>query len=104
MRGEVDITLISESKIDDSFPTNQFLISGFSNPNRKDRDGNGGGILFYARHDIPSKRLSNSQSPCEIKYENLIIEMNLHKKEWLIGGSYNPCLQINNTRSYKLLE
>ena len=90
VRGTVDIMLISESKIDDSFPTNQFLIPGFSTPYRKDRDGKGGGVLLYVRQDIPSKCLNYSHSHCEKKKENLFIEINLHKKKWLIGGSYNP--------------
>ena len=87
VRGAVDIMLISESKINDSFPTNQFLIPGFSTPYRKDRDGKGGGILLYVRQDIPSKRLNYSHSHCEKKYENLFIEINLYKKKWSIGGS-----------------
>ena len=88
VRGMVDIMLISESKIDDSFPSNQFLIPGFSTSYRKDRDGKGGGLLLYVRQDIPSVNYSHSH--CEKKYENLFIEINLHKKKWLIGGSYNP--------------
>ena len=35
--GIIDIMLISESKIDCSFPTGQFIIPGFSPPYRKDR-------------------------------------------------------------------
>ena len=35
--GKVDIFLISETKIDDIFPTSQFLISGYSNVYRLDR-------------------------------------------------------------------
>ena len=90
VRGKVDILLITESKIDDSFPTNQFLIPGFSIPFRKDRNGNGGGILLYARNDIPSKMISNNNPPFENNYENIFIEINLYKKRWLIGCSYNP--------------
>ena len=81
--------LISESKIDGSFPTAQFLIPGFSTPYRKDRNGNGGGILLYVRNDIPSKLLKNIHPP-EIKFGNMFIEITQHKKKWLIGGSYNP--------------
>ena len=35
--GNIDILMISETKIDESFPTSQFIISGFSSPLRLDR-------------------------------------------------------------------
>ena len=47
VRGNVDILLISETKIDDSFPLTQFLIEGFTTPHRLDQNGSGGGILVY---------------------------------------------------------
>ena len=43
--------LISETKIDDSFPTEQFLIPTFSEPHRLDRNENSGGLLLYVRED-----------------------------------------------------
>ena len=51
----LDILLISETKLDDSFPSAQFLLDGFSKPYRLDRCSNGGGILLYIRDDIPSR-------------------------------------------------
>ena len=53
--GNIDILLISETKIDESFPPSQFFIPGFSTPFRYDRSGNAGGLLFYVRQDIPAK-------------------------------------------------
>ena len=53
--GNIDILLISETKIDESFPSSQFFIPGFSTPFRYDRSGNAGGLLFYVRQDIPAK-------------------------------------------------
>ena len=53
----IDMFLISETKLDDSFPSAQFLIKGFSAPYRVDRNSKGGGLLFYIREDIPSKIL-----------------------------------------------
>ena len=43
----IDILLISETKIDESFPNAQFRMNGFSEPNRIDRNSNGGGLLLY---------------------------------------------------------
>ena len=70
----IDIFLISETKLDDSFPTAQFLIKGFSAPYRCDRNSKGGGLLLYIREDIPSKILTYS-SNCAI--ETLLVEINL---------------------------
>ena len=36
--GKIDILVITESKLDESFPTNQFLTEGFSLPFLRDRD------------------------------------------------------------------
>ena len=49
----IDILLISETKLDHSFPSTQFLIKGFSASYRFDRNSKGGGLLFYIREDIP---------------------------------------------------
>ena len=70
----MDILLISETKLDDSFPTAQFL----------DRCSNGGGILLYIRDDITSRLLSISN-----KTESIFAEINFSKKKWLICASYN---------------
>ena len=83
----IDIFLISETKLDYSFSTAQFLIKGFSAPYSFDRNSKGGGLLFYIREDIPSKILTYS-SNCDI--ETLLVEINLRKRKWLLNGSYNP--------------
>ena len=79
----IDIFLFSETMLDDSFPTAQFLIKGFSAPYRFDRNSKGGGLLFYIREDIPSKILTHS-SDCDI--ETLLVEINLTKMafEWFL--------------------
>ena len=51
--GNIDIMVISETKIDDSFPNSQFKIEGFGTPFRKDRTENGGDVIIYVREDIP---------------------------------------------------
>ena len=42
---DIDILIISETKINESFQTSQFLIDGFSTPCRRNRNAHGGGIL-----------------------------------------------------------
>ena len=86
--GNIDILMVSESKIDMSFPTNQFVIEGFVTPFRLDRTNTGGGILVYVRDNIPSKLLNISYVSSDI--ECLAIEMKLRKTKWLLICSYNP--------------
>ena len=77
----LDILLISETKIDESFPSAQFLLDGFSRPYRLDRCANGGGILLYVRDDISSCLLTEYK--LQDNTECLFIEINIRKKEWL---------------------
>ena len=45
----VDILVLSETKLDSTFPSIQFLINGFSVPHRLDWNSKGSGILSYVR-------------------------------------------------------
>ena len=47
--------MISETKIDDTFPESQFLIEGFTKPFRLDCTAKGAGISLYIREDIPCR-------------------------------------------------
>ena len=66
VKNNVDVLMISETKLDDSFPTAQFLLHGFREPYRLDRNSKGGGIMLYIREDIPSSLL-NSKSKTGIE-------------------------------------
>ena len=63
VRENVDILIILETKIDNTFPTAQFRLNGFSEPYRKDRNRNGGGVLIFVRNTIPSRELSEYKVP-----------------------------------------
>ena len=91
--GNLDILVITETKLDSTFSTNQFHINGFSKPYRRDRDRNGGGIMIYIREDIPSRKLSPAL-PNDI--ETLFIEINLRKYKWLLCGCYHPPNQADD--------
>ena len=85
---KTDILSISETKLESSFPVNQFLIDGFTPTYKLDRNANGGSIMLYVRQDIPSQLLSSNEQDSEI--ENIFVEINLRSKKWLICGTYNP--------------
>ena len=57
IKGNVDILMIYETEIAESFQVCQFEISGFNTPCRVDRDQKCGGILLYIRGDLPAKPL-----------------------------------------------
>ena len=86
IKGNIDVLMISETKLDDSFPSMQFLIEGYGPPYRLDRNSRGGGILVYVREDIPCKLIPMKN--CTI--EGFSLELNLRTKKWLISCSYNP--------------
>ena len=54
----VDFLVVTDTKLDDTFLTSQFLVTGFSVPYRLDRNRNGGGIMIFIRDDIPSRVLT----------------------------------------------
>ena len=69
--------MISETKLDESFATNQFFMNDFSIPRCLDRNCNGCGIILYIREGIPSKLLSIERNLTEV----VLDEMNLHNKK-----------------------
>ena len=69
--------MISETKLDESLPTSQFFMNGFSSPHHLDRNCNGGGILLYVREDIQSKFLSIAGYFTDAFF----VEIHLHNKK-----------------------
>ena len=77
-----DILIITEKKLDNTFPTSQFYIEGFSMPYRLDKNRNGGGIFIYVRESIPTKILIKHNLPEDI--ERIFLEINFQKSQWLL--------------------
>ena len=44
---KINILLISETKLDDTFSLNQFILEGFTRPHRLDRTTHGRGLMFF---------------------------------------------------------
>ena len=85
---KLDIFLISETKIDNSFPEAQFCCEGYSHPHRRDRCLGAGGLLMYVNQDIPSRILKSHDTPEDI--EIMCVEINLRKQKWVVIGIYRP--------------
>ena len=86
IKGNLDILMISETKLDSTFPSNQFTIEGYAAPIRFDRNSRGGGIILYIREDIPARLVTISLPK---NFEEFFAELNLRKKKILMSCSYN---------------
>ena len=84
--GNLDILLVTENKLDSSFPNTQFHMCGYTTPYCLDRNVNGGGLLLYVREDIPSKKIDNVDFDTGL--QAMFIEINIRKTKWLINCSY----------------
>ena len=79
----LDIILLSETKLDDSFLSAQFILKGYGVPYRFDMNSKGGGLLFYIRKDVTSKFFKLWSDNCNI--ESICVEINLRKRKWFIN-------------------
>ena len=83
----LDVLMITETKLDDSFPEQQFHIEGFNIPFRLDRNRHGGGLLLYVRNNINAVFLKSYVFPDNI--EAFFIKILLKSLKWLTCCSYN---------------
>ena len=63
----VDLLMISETKMDGTFPADQFKIEGYSRPIRIDRNCHGGGLMIFTHDDLPCRELKSHKLPSEIE-------------------------------------
>ena len=85
----IDILMISETTLHDTFLHVLYYLKDFSNPHRLDRYSHGCAILVYVRNNIPSNLVKLDQM--SENFEGFFIELDLSKKiEWLLSYSYNP--------------
>ena len=78
IKDNIDVLMISETKLDGSFPTSQFMINGFSAPFRLDRNYKSGGIILYIREGIPSRLVSTESG----QVKGFFVEINLRNKKF----------------------
>ena len=83
----IDISLFSETKLDETFPNQQFKISGYK-MFRKDRKKHGWGIMFYINENISCKPVNVEGLPddCEVT----LVQLSIESREWLCIGLYKP--------------
>ena len=84
---DTDICLILETKLDDSFPDQQFHVNCYKMFWR-DRNKFGGGLTLFVKENIPCKVLNTFRfsEECEI----ISIDFSISNKKSLLLGIYNP--------------
>ena len=87
IKEHIDICLVAETKLDNSFPNQQFNISGYK-LYRRDRNIFGGGLIFYINEIIPCKVLNINDLGDDI--EVIAVEVSIKSRKWLIIGLYKP--------------
>ena len=97
-KGNADILLIFETKIDENFPNSQLKINGFGNPHRVDRNKKGGGIMLLFGEGLPVKVL-----PLDKGSDSWYVEVILKKAKWLINYSYNPTKYTKKPHTWNLV-
>ena len=99
VKGKVDIIVITESELDHTFPGSSFRISGYNERFRKDRNRNGGRILFLLGMIYREK---NYRYFFFNEFEFLFIEINLSHSKWLFVACYHPPSQNDDLFFRKL--
>ena len=87
VKENVDVLMVSETKLDDTFTTAQFHIEGFQEPIRLDRNKNGGGIMVFIRDGLDSKEIKSHRLKTA---EGTFIKLVIRNSKWLIMAGYNP--------------
>ena len=88
VKDKIDLLVVTETKLDESFPSTQFSIDGFSTPVRLDRTSQGGGIIIFIRENISHKGLEKISSDTDD--ECIFMEITLRNSKWLLIDCYNP--------------
>ena len=82
----VDVMLVSETKLDESFTNAQFKMNNYHAPFRHDRNKFGGGLMMYINSNIICSRLTMPSHPKD--FEAIFVELNLRSQKWLVIGAY----------------
>ena len=81
----LDILIITETKLDGSFPHSQFSMDGYSTQYRQDLSIVSGGVIIFVREDLACKKVND----INVSGEGIFLELNLRKIKWLLFGGYN---------------
>ncbi|CAB4039115.1 RNA-directed DNA polymerase from transposon X-element [Paramuricea clavata] len=84
---KAQVIFLSETKIDSSYPSEQFMLNGYT-IYRKDRVKGGGGLMAYFSSNIPSKKLKLPRKFST--FEALAVQSKFGRHEVIVLGLYRP--------------
>ena len=90
---QANVVILTESKHDNTIPSNIISIPGFHEPLRRDRNRNGGGCLVYILQSLTFKQQFNIQSEY---FENISVDVRVKNKIYSINCYYRPPDQDNH--------
>ena len=88
VKDSIDFLVITESKLDDTFPQGQFQIEGFTRPIRLDRNRDGGGLIIFIRDGLTCREIKPRSLYPEL--ECTLLELSIRQSKWLVVVGYNP--------------
>ena len=86
----INVLILTESKLDQTIPNNLITIPGYHEPLRRDREINGrhgGGVLVYVAENLVFKHKVELQSEY---FENIWVDVKLRNKTFAINALYRP--------------
>ena len=86
-RLQLDYFVISETKLDSSFPSAQFHIGDYEIRNRRDRNKSGGGLIEFVKKGIITKKLKDLETNL---IKTICSEKTIAKKRWFCMSVYRP--------------
>ena len=88
----LDYFVLSQTKLDNSFPSAQFSIENFEITYRRGRDNNGCGLIEFVRKGIITKKIKEYETKVS---ENIASEFTISKKKWFCLSVYRPPTSTN---------
>ena len=93
---QLEYFVISETELDDSFPIAQFAIENYENRARRDRDGQGEGLIKFIKRSIICKSVKQFET---VISEPICSEITISSKKWFCMIIYRPP-NFNNVDSF----
>ena len=83
----LDVLILTESKLDNTIPNNMITIPGYHEPLRRDRYRNGGGVLIYIAEHLIFNQRHNLQSE---NFEHIWVDIKIRNANFAINALYRP--------------
>ena len=83
----LDVLILTESKLDNTIPSNMITLPGYHEPLRRDRNRHGGGVLIYIAEHLIFNQMEHLQSE---NYEHIWVDIKVKNASFSINALYRP--------------